>query len=295
VLLDNLSEIGFPKCKLVLDRGCYSKDNVNKLFTNEVDFLMGTKTSLKYIKTIIESNDEKKTCIDNYNGIYKQYGYRVPIDWTYQQLCSTTQNAIIHKKKVYVYVYYNPEKAFSEEERLAQKLFKLREELLLNKRVKENENNYKKYFDIVEADGKVVDVKSKASVIDKLKRLHGYHVILSNTKLDMWEALCKYRAKDVAEKTFENVKERLNFRRALVSSERNLDGKLFVAFVGLVLQSYISKQMKKTNMYKDYTLQDVLDELSDIECFEYENGVIKISEILEKPKRIYMNMDVNLP
>jgi transposase len=107
--------------------------------------------------------------------------------------------------------------------------------------------------------------------------------------------LCKYRAKDVAEKAFENIKERLNMRRSLVSSEKNLDGKLFVQFIALILLSYIDKQMQVKKMYKDYTLQDVLDELSDIECYEFENGVMRVSEVLEKQRIIYANMGVAVP
>ncbi len=37
-----------------------------------------------------------------------------------------------------------------------------------------------------------------------------------------------YRNKDLVEKAFGNLKERLNHRRTLVSSEQSLEGKLFV-------------------------------------------------------------------
>ena len=48
---------------------------------------------------------------------------------------------------------------------------------------------------------------------------------------------------DFTEKAFGNLKERLNMRRTLVSSEQSLDGKLFVEFIALIYLSHIKKHM----------------------------------------------------
>ena len=110
-----------------------------------------------------------------------------------------------------------------------------------------------------------------------------------------WEALEMYKRKDVAEKAFHNIKERLNLRRTLVSSERSLDGKLFVAFVGLIILSYINKKMSSKGMYKDYTMQGLLDKLDVIECFEHDGKKIRVGEILEKQKQIYTDLEITPP
>lgn len=55
------------------------------------------------------------------------------------------------------------------------------------------------------------------------------------------EALRIYRLKDLIEKSFGNLKERLSMRRMSVASEENFEGKLFVQFVALQLMSYIKK------------------------------------------------------
>jgi transposase len=56
-------------------------------------------------------------------------------------------------------------------------------------------------------------------------------VLLSNEVKDPIEALEIYRNKDLVEKAFGNLKERLNFSRTAVSSDQSLDGKLFVEFI----------------------------------------------------------------
>ena len=131
--------------------------------------------------------------------------------------------------------------------------------------------------------------------VDKAKRNYGFFVLLSNEKMDAIEALQLYRNKDVVEKAFGNLKERLSMRRLLVSSEHSLNGKLFVEFIALILLSYIKKRMQSENLYKKYTLGTLLDKVDVIECFEYPNAKLRVGEVLEKQKEIYEAMGVEVP
>jgi len=56
-----------------------------------------------------------------------------------------------------------------------------------------------------------------------------------NEKLDAFTALHLYRMKDVVEKAFGNIKERLNMCRLLSKSEKCLDGKIFTEFINEIL------------------------------------------------------------
>ena len=113
--------------------------------------------------------------------------------------------------------------------------------------------------------------------------------------MDAITALELYRNKDVVEKAFGNLKERLNMRRTLVSSEQGLDGKLFVEFVALIYLSYIKKQMQVYDLFKKYTIQSALDKLDVIECFEMPGQQLRVGELLEKQKEIYHALVVNPP
>ncbi|MDW7661635.1 MAG: transposase, partial [Bacillota bacterium] len=123
----------------------------------------------------------------------------------------------------------------------------------------------------------------------------GYFVLVSNETMDAITALEIYRNKDVVEKAFGNLKERLNMRRTLVSSEQSLNGKLFTEFIALIYLSYIKKQMQEKNLFKDYTLQSILDKLDVIECFEQPGQVARVGEILEKQKQLYSDLGVEPP
>ena len=121
----------------------------------------------------------------------------------------------------------------------------------------------------------------KEEVVVQAKRYYGFFAIVTNETMDARRALEIYRNKDVVEKAFGNLKERLNLRRLLVSSEQSLEGKLFVEFVALIYLSYIKKQMQEHQLFKQYTLQILLDKLDVIECFEHPNRKLCIGEILQ--------------
>ena len=81
----------------------------------------------------------------------------------------------------------------------------------------------------------------KEEVIAEKARNYGYFALLSNEIKDPYEALSLYRSKDIVEKAFGNLKERLNFRRMQVSSELSLNGELFVEFIALIYLGFVDK------------------------------------------------------
>ena len=81
-------------------------------------------------------------------------------------------------------------------------------------------------------------------------------------------------------------------RRMSVSSEENVEGKLFVQFIALQLLSYIKKQMDKHSLFSNYTIQSLLDELDVIECYQQPGNGCHLSEITEKQRKLYECMEV---
>ena len=72
-------------------------------------------------------------------------------------------------------------------------------------------------------------------------------------------------------------------------------GKLFVEFVALIFISYINKKMQEQGLYKNYTMQQLLDKLDVIECFSYPGHDLRVGEVLEKQKDLYIKLGVEPP
>ena len=128
--------------------------------------------------------------------------------------------------------------------------------------------------------------------MEAARERYGFFILVSNEVKDPVTALKLYRMRDVAEKAFWNIKDRLNLRRTLISSESALEGKLFVEFVALIYLSYINKRMEDAHLYSKYTMHELLDELDVIECF-LEPGKAPIQgEVLMKQEQIYRDLGV---
>ena len=171
----------------------------------------------------------------------------------------------------------------------------MRKEILSGKRVAKHERFYKQYFQIKETPIRGLQVTVIDEAVKATKRYYGYFTLISNEKMDAMAALELYRNKDLIEKAFGNIKDRLNLRRLLVSSEKSLDGKLFVAFVALIYLSYLKKHMHEAELYQNYTIQSALDKLDIIECFEYPGYDLRVGEVLTKQKQIYEALGITPP
>ena len=128
--------------------------------------------------------------------------------------------------------------------------------------------------------------------MDSVRERYGFFVLISNEVKDPITALCLYRMRDVIEKAFWNIKERLNLRRTLISSESSLEGKLFIEFVALIYLSYIKKKMEEAGLFSRYTMQELLDELDVIECFREPGKAPIQGEVLKKQEQIYRDLGV---
>ena len=175
------------------------------------------------------------------------------------------------------------------------KLIAFKAELEDGTRKDENNQRYAKYFDVKVTPARGMHVTAKQDVIEKAKKNYGYFALISNEIKDPLQALDLYRNKDLVEKAFDSVKNRLGFRRALVGSEQGLDGKLFVEFVALIVMSEIQRRMQEAKLFRKHTMLELLDQIDLIECYEQKGRALQYSEVLDKQAEIYQALGVQPP
>lgn len=291
-LIKDLDVLGYGKIKLCLDRGFYSADNINGMYKEHYKFIAGASTSLSYAKQFITELGDDIRLFSNYNDNYHVYAATKTIAWDYSQDRPYKGDTITGDRRMYLHLYYNPEKAAEDEARQTALLLRLRDELLNGNQKPEHENQYKKFFTVHETPVRGVRVEAKEDAVRKARKLYGYFVLLSNEVKDPIKALELYRTRDVVEKAFGNLKERLNCRRMLTSSDLALEGKLFVEFVALIYLSYIKGKMQEKGLFANYTMRQLLDELDVIECYEAPGNALIVGEVLKKQEQLYNDLEV---
>ncbi len=294
-LVKDVDFLKLEKLKLVMDRGFYSEKNINDLMKHHHKFLIGVKMSLNLVNNRLNKIRDGFVTRFNYNSELKLYVMSFTEEWDYTEDKPRTGETITDKRRVYLHFYYNDQKATDDKVRFNEMLDRLENNLVNGTPDPEDTKLYQKYFTIHETQVRGKTYSFKEDAIRNAEKNYGYFVLMSNGIKDPVEALKIYRLKDLIEKSFGNLKERLSMRRMAVASEENFEGKLFVQFVALQMMSYIKKQMDQNGLFSNYTMQTLLDELDIIEYYQQPGKAHHLSEITKKQRELYELMEVESP
>lgn len=286
-MLADMDFLNLHKVHLVMDRGFYSAENINGLYKEHHKFLIGAKLSLKLVKGQLDRVRHSLREWTNYCESHEVFALCVPVKWDCIRERPYKGDTHREERRMYLHLYFNSERAAEDEQRQTRRLLALRKELQTGERKPENAKLYEKYFEIHETPVRGITVIARQEATDEARKNYGCFALLSNEIKDPVKALDIYRNKDLVEKAFGNLKERLSMRRLLVSSEQSLDGKLFVQFVALIYVSCIEKAMQKNNLFGTYTIQGLLDQFDVIECFGRPGKDLRIGEITKKQQELY--------
>ena len=294
-LVHEFDVMGYKKVNVILDRGFYSKANIDELYKNHQKFVIGVKLSLKYVKDVLEEERENLKKWSTLQTQFGAYGICRTIEWDYEQERPYKGDIVQEKRRAYLLLFYNPEKAAKDLVESNDYMLSLMGDLMQKNLKDYRTKDYEKYFYVKETpkrDRKVLPIED---AIDARAKNNGYFALLSNEVKDPYEALSLYRSKEIVEKAFGNLKERLNFRRMQVSSELSLNGKLFVEFIALIYLSYVKKSMLDAKLFDKWTLQGLLDELDTIEQFEAPGHGRILGEVTDKQKKLYLALGMEPP
>ncbi|WP_407272664.1 IS1634 family transposase [Radiobacillus sp. PE A8.2] len=294
-LVKEFNVMGYKKVKVVFDRGFYSRDNINALYKDHQKFIIGVKLSLKYVKDVLNDEKENLKMWSNFHPQFGTYGICRTIEWDYEQMRPYKGDIQKEKRRAYLLLFYNPEKAAKDQADMNEYLTGLYNDLQNGKKRDYCTKDYDRYFEVTETPKRGRKIRPKEEAMLKATENYGYFALLSNEVNNPFEALSIYRSKDVVEKAFGNLKERLNFRRMQVSSELSLNGKLFVEFIALIYLSYVKKKMQDADLFENWTLQGLLDELDTIEQFEAPGHGHILGEVTKKQIEIYQALGVEPP
>jgi hypothetical protein len=287
-LLREAEGIGAGRMRLCMDRGFYSKANVDALMDEHMKFLIGLKTSYSYVSAALKANAGELRSWRNYDEKRHVFGLALPYEWPHER---ATRSGEVEKtaKRSYLYLYYEPERVARDEERLAQLLRRLSRELETGCPQEEHSASYERYFKRVRGGGYM----GRDDVIEAERSRFGYFALLSNdATLTAESALGVYRDKDMIEKAFGDIKDRLDFRTPKVGNAETLRGKLLCVFVALTLALEVRRRMAAAELDGKYTLHELFDELDSIERYESEGRRPKVLAVTEKQKLIYEAMGV---
>jgi len=256
-----LDFLGATGMNFVLDRGFYSELNIDELFRRQHKFTIAVPAGRKWVEKIIDGYYETIQSPANYLQLADDESFFV--------------QTVLHKwgkdgKRSYLHIYYNAQQAAVEFDRFTNKILQYKEEVESGRRIKEHEEYYQRYLIVKETPRRGLKVSFNDEEIRKArKRYAGFFCILSNAIKDPLTALRVYRAKDVVENSFDDLKNHLDMKRLRIHSSAAMDTRLFLQFLALVYICQIRNVIQENKILRNLTVREVMEDMETLVQIRY--------------------------
>ena len=266
-MIDKAIGYGYKNIGIILDRGYFSRKNLEYIDQNGYDFIIMAKSQSKFIQKSIRKvigtfEQDRNNLINKYDVYGKTY----------------KEDVFFDDNKRYVHVYYNELRAAIERKDFEEKIHI--QDIFYKKFIgtKNELEGSEKYFDIVRDKGNIItSVFQKNNVIQKEKELCGYFAIVTSKKMTAKEAIYLYKSRDESEKLFRMEKTFLGNSSYRVQSEESIKSKTLIGFIALIIRNAIYTYLDEAKETPDgrgnyMTVPAVLKELEKIEMLRQPNG-----------------------
>ena len=251
--------IGMRQVRFVMDQGFLTQDNLRVLSDKDHTALSLIPKNLRVYKELLAE----------VIGQPFSSRERLNTQGVYARTLETDFNAI----SVTVYMYFDPQKAMLDENALFDDIHRHERQLSEMAQQKKLKPSWRKYFEVEEVGDKELRYQMDYDKIDALKAQLGYFALISTDKrLSADQALTIYRQKDGIEKSFDQLKNGMDYRRMRTHYTKTTDGKLFVAFLGVILRSVFMQAIKGHEGTQRLTLKKVVRELEKIQHIRLKDG-----------------------
>lgn len=275
-LLATFKKLNIKNLHYVLDKGFYSKKNVDELLERNDHCTLSVPLNTLWVQKAID---------EIYETIQEPEHYRMIDDdvlYVHSQLYPWGES----RRRCYLHLYYNAEMRAHAIDHFNRELIAYKEELESGTPKAEHQEQYDTYFIISATPVRGIKVSyNREAVQQHIKRYAGFQAILTTKFKDPREALQVYRDKDIIEKCFDDLKNSLDMKRLRMHSIETVDGRLFVQFIALILISALRREMRRSKLIEKYTVRELLLEMDPLTKIRYAGKYGQILTEVTKPQR----------
>lgn len=272
---------GESDAMFIMDKGFYSKKNVNMLLNKGVRFLISVSFTNVFARKLIEN--ERKN-IDSLENVIITSG---------EPVRGVHRDFVWEDRKLHVHMFFDPEKALRDRNELFTLITKLKNIVTTGIEYEQYKTEIERYL-IVEKSENGCYIQVRDEVVAKTLETSGWFVLISNHIDNPQQAFDAYRMKDVVEKSFWKYKNNLGLDRLRVHSDERAENKSFVAFIALILSSYIHNTMKDKQLYTRLTFDRLFLTLAKLKSVLIRGQHI-LRPLTKQQKDLFLSFGVPLP
>jgi transposase len=264
--LETLDVIDAKRLHLVMDKGFYSKVNIDEMYGKHIRFLVGVPFTVGY------ANEHVKMA--RAEGIRSHENYKRVFD---DEVYVKSELTKWKGHRFYTHVYFDSLKAELENRKFDRQLYDCFKELEEGNVNDKHKEFYQEFFHVKETPKRGRKVEYNQEAIDNYREnTTGWFVLVTNDVKDPVKALEIYRMKDTAEKVFDDLKNDLDCNRLRIHSNQAMEGRLFIQFIALILSAKIKHIMNEAGWFKNHDMQQVIDEMKSLREVKMEKSRKKI-------------------
>jgi transposase len=285
-MLDKAKGYGYKKIGFILDRGYFSKSNIEYMDQCGYSFVIMVRGMATLVNELIlkhKGTFEKKR-IHNISD-YRDYGITVK-----KKLYATDE------KDRYFHIYHSIEKESAERTQLENKINEMTKFMKRHSNeMREFGAGFERYFELYydEEHKSFLFPVEKARVIENEIELCGYFCIITSEKMTAKEAIDLYKSRDASEKLFRGDKSYLGNRSLRVYSDESASAKIFIEFIALIIRSKIftnlKEEMKRLDKRPNFmTVPAAIKELEKIEMVRQLDNVYRLDHAVTAAQKIIL-------
>lgn len=275
-LLATFKKLDIKNLHYVLDKGFYSKKNVDELLARKDHFTLSVPLNNIWVQQAIDEISDTIQGPEYYRIIDDEVLY------VHSRLYPWGDD----RRRCYLHLYYNAEMRAHAIDRFSRELIGYKEELETGKPKVEHKELYDTFFIITTTPVRGMKVSyNKEAINHYITRYTGFQALLTTRFKDPVEALQVYRDKDVVEKCFDDLKNSLDMKRLRMHTIETVDGRLFVQFIALIFMSALRREMRDSRLIEKYTVREILLEMDPLTKIRYAGKYGQIFTEVTKPQR----------
>lgn len=286
-MLGKAEGYGYRKVGFILDRGYFSKDNIEHMDRCGYSFVIMVKGMQRLVSEMVLAHkgtfEKKRSCNI---GKYRLYG--------------TTVKGKLYQtdgKDRYFHLYHSIDRESSERNEIESKIEEMSNHLAKHANEKRVfGSGIERYFELFYAEDQETFLMhlERPAAIERELELSGYFCIVTSERMTAKDAIDLYKSRDASEKLFRGDKSYLGARSLRVHSDESAAAKLFVEFVALIVRSRIytclKDEMQNLDKRPNYmTVPAAIRELEKIEMVRQLDNVYRLDHAVTARQKTILN------
>ncbi len=291
-MLHYLQLFAIREVVFIADRGFYSAANLKKLHQAALKFIIPLPRTVKQYSELLTTHKRLMTHPVNAFLFHDDVLFHVHDTLTINQV------------PLHAHIFFNEQHKTEQAARFLGKVLKL--EASAQQKTFHSLKEARQYlsrqikgavqlFQVTRRDTQVTVTRKPQTLARQIGKMGVTIMLCNHQDIERGTLLEYYRRKDYLEKTFDVLKNEFDGKRLRGRTRDAIEGRLFIKFLSLILYAALGNVMREHDLFKTYTVKELMYELKKLKIVEFYDGKSYLTEISKRQKDIFRKLEIGIP